>query len=204
MSDIVTHYQTITERGEATFTDKGSKFLGIAIPIKTVIEFKTELALIKKLHPKANHHCFAYRLGTDNNIFRANDDGEPSGTAGKPILGQIDSLGITNTAVIVVRYFGGTMLGVPGLINAYRTTATLALQVAPIITKSVEVPMMLTFDYTQLNDIMTLIKKHNVNIEKQEQQLFCRYIVLCPKEVGDIFMHEVTKIYGVEISLITR
>ena len=103
----------------ALFTDKGSKFIAYAFPIETPADFKKHLEEIKKEHPKATHHCFAYRLGQNKDQFRANDDGEPSGTAGRPILGQIDSLGLTNVLIIVVRYFGGTLLGVPGLIHAY-------------------------------------------------------------------------------------
>jgi uncharacterized YigZ family protein len=201
LKENITQYATITQKGEAVFTDRGSKFIGIAFPIKTVEDFKQELTAIKKMHAKADHHCFAFRLGTDKNNFRSSDDGEPGGSAGKPILMQIDSLGITYTAVIVIRYFGGTMLGVPGLINAYKTSAALALQVTPIITKSVEVPMVLNFNYTLLNDVMILIKRYQVNIISKDQQLFCRYIVACPKEVDNIFMHEIKKIYGVEIEL---
>src|ERR1700704_2284357 len=132
-------YQTISQQSLAEFKDRGSRFLAYAYPVKTVDEFKEKLQLLKKEHPKAVHHCFAYRIGLDGNNFRVNDDGEPSGSAGRPILGQIDSKQLTNVLVIVVRYFGGTLLGVPGLINAYKTTAALALQVTPVVRKPVEV-----------------------------------------------------------------
>ena len=132
-------YQTIAQPSFAEFKDRGSRFLAYAYPIKLVEEFKEKLQLLKKEHPKAVHHCFAYRIGLDNNIFRVSDDGEPSGTAGKPILGQIDSKQLTNVLIIVVRYFGGTLLGVPGLINAYKSAAAMALQLTPFIQRPVMV-----------------------------------------------------------------
>jgi len=131
------------------------------------------LQLLKKEHPKAVHHCFAYRIGTDGNNFRSSDDGEPSGTAGKPILGQIDSKELTNVAVIVVRYWGGTLLGVPGLINAYKAATAMALQVTPIIQKQVELKYSIEFDYTQMNEVMMILKQFNCTIIAQEMQLFC-------------------------------
>src|SRR6185369_9427514 len=132
-------YKTIEKESVAEFKDRGSRFLAYVFPISSTDDFKKRLKELKEEHSKAVHHCFAYRIGTDGNNFRVSDDGEPSGTAGRPILGQIDSKEITNTAVIVVRYFGGTLLGVPGLINAYKTATTLALQVVPVIQKQIEI-----------------------------------------------------------------
>src|SRR4029079_14824443 len=126
--------------------------------------FKKRLQELKKEHPKAVHHCFAYRVGTDGNNFRVSDDGEPAGTAGKPILGQLDSRSLINVAVIVVRYFGGTLLGVPGLINAYKTAASLALQVTPVVQKQVEIIYSLEFDSTIMNQVMTIVKQFNCSI----------------------------------------
>lgn len=167
------YYKTIDKPSTAEFKDRGSKFIAFAFPIETADDFKNQMQLLKKEHPKAVHHCFAYRIGTDGNNFRSGDDGEPSGTAGKPVLGQIDSRGITNVAVIVVRYWGGTLLGVPGLINAYKTAAALALQVTPIIEKQVEVNYSIEFDYTQMNDVMMVLKQCNCTILSNEMQLFC-------------------------------
>lgn len=167
-----TFYNTIEKPSLAEFKEKGSKFLAYAYPIETVEDFKKHLQNLKKEHPKAVHHCFAYRIGTDGNTFRVSDAGEPSGTAGKPILGQIDSKAITNTAIIVVRYFGGTLLGVPGLLNAYKTAATLALQVVPVIQKQIETKYSLHFNYTQINEVMMVMKQHNCTIISQEMQLF--------------------------------
>ena len=166
-------YFTIEKPAMAEFKERGSKFIAFACPIETVEDFKKLLQSLKKEHPKAVHHCFAYRIGTDGNNFRVSDDGEPSGTAGRPILGQIDSKAITNTAVIVVRYFGGTLLGVPGLINAYKTATTLALQVVPVIQKQIEEKYVLHFDYTQMNEVMMVMKQYNCTIITQDMQLFC-------------------------------
>jgi len=174
-------YYTITQSSNAEFKDRGSKFIAYAFPIETTEAFKQHLQALKKEHPKAVHHCFAYRIGTDGNNFRSSDDGEPSGTAGKPILGQIDSKELTNVAVIVVRYWGGTLLGVPGLINAYKTAAALAFQVTPIIQKQVTLKYSIEFDYTQMNEVMMILKQFNCNIISQEMQLFCLIKTGIPK-----------------------
>src|SRR6478672_1093198 len=138
-------YLTIEQSALAEFKDRGSRFLAYAFPVQTIDDFKKQLQALKKEHPKAAHHCFAYRLGLEGNNFRISDDGEPSGSAGRPILGQIDSKGLTNALIIVVRYFGGTLLGVPGLINAYKSAASMALQLIPVITKAIEVNYSLQF-----------------------------------------------------------
>jgi uncharacterized YigZ family protein len=175
------YYYTIEQPSMAEFKDKGSRFLAYAYPINAIDEFKKHLQELKKEHPKAVHHCFGYRLGLDGNNFRVSDDGEPSGTAGKPIINVIDSKQITNVLVVVVRYFGGTLLGVPGLINAYKSATAMAFQVVPIIQKSVEVNYELQFDYTRMNDVMVILKQCNCNIIKQENQLFTIVQVGVPK-----------------------
>ena len=174
-------YKTIEQPAVAEYKDRGSRFLAFAYPIETVDNFKKYLLLLKKEHPKAVHHCFAYRIGTDGNNFRVSDDGEPSGSAGKPILGQIDSKEVTNVAVIVVRYFGGSLLGVPGLINAYKTVTSLVLQVTPIVPKQIEVKYIIHFDYTQMNELMMLMKQCNCTVISQEMQLFCNITVGIPR-----------------------
>src|SRR6185295_2856251 len=150
------YYYTIDRSASAEFKDRGSKFIAYAFPIGNVADFKKQLKELKDEHPKAAHHCFAYRIGTDGNVFRSSDDGEPSGSAGKPILGQIDSKQLTDVTVIVVRYFGGTLLGVPGLINAYKTVTALALQTTPVIQKAIEINYRLQFDYTRMNEVMMI------------------------------------------------
>jgi len=143
----VTKYRTIAKASTGDFRDRGSKFLGYAYPVNTTVDIKEKILALKKEHPKAVHYCYAWRLGTDDNQFRANDDGEPAGSAGKPMLGQIDSMGLTNVLVVVVRYFGGTLLGVPGLINAYKTVTAEALEAAPKEVKWIEDLYYINFDY---------------------------------------------------------
>ena len=174
-------YFTIEKPSVAEYKDRGSRFIGYVYNIETINDFKERLANIKKEHPKATHHCFAYRLGLDKNNFRVSDNGEPSGTAGRPILGQIDSKGLTNVVVFVVRYFGGSLLGVPGLINAYKTAAALAIQTTPVIQKPVTVNYNLQFDYTQLNTMLAIIKQNKCVILRQDLQLFCVMDISIPK-----------------------
>lgn len=193
-------FSTIETTATAEFSDRGSKFIAYSFPVKTVSDFKNALQSLKKEHPKASHHCFAYRLGLDGTQFRVSDDGEPSGSAGRPILGQIDSRELTDIAVIVVRYFGGTLLGVPGLINAYKSATALVLQVTPVILKSVEVNYKLHFDYTKMNDVMTIIKRFSCNILSQEMTLFCDLSVGIPKQHLDNCLQQLNHLYGVEVN----
>jgi uncharacterized YigZ family protein len=190
---------TIDKPGTAEFKDRGSKFLAYAYAIETADDFKKLLQQLKKEHPKAVHHCFAYRIGTDGNNFRISDDGEPSGTAGRPILGQIDSKMLTNTAVIVVRYFGGTLLGVPGLINAYKMATSLVLQVTPIVQKQVEVNYSIQFDYTQMNDVMMVLKQYQCTIIKNEMQLFCNIIAGIPMNRTDEVLYKLNDLQQVQV-----
>jgi uncharacterized YigZ family protein len=192
-------YKTIAQPSTAEFKDRGSKFFAFAYPITTAIEFKKFQQQLKKEHPKAVHFCFAYRIGMDGNNFRSSDDGEPSGSAGKPILGQIDSKELTNVAIIVVRYWGGTLLGVPGLINAYKTSASLALQITPIIQKQIEVNYTIQFDYTQMNEVMQLLKQFNCTTISQELQLFCSIQAGIPKSRLQEVLYKCNDIKGLEI-----
>ena len=196
------YYYTIEKPSVAEFKDRGSKFIAYAFPISDANQFKENLAAIKKEHPKATHHCFAYRLGLDGNNFRVSDDGEPSGSAGRPILGQIDSKQVANVLIIVVRYFGGTLLGVPGLINAYKTAAALALQVTPIVQKPVEIDYSLQFDYTLMNDVMTIVKQFSCTVLSQEMQLFCRMKIGIPKNRLEEVLYKLKGFYSLEISKI--
>ena len=193
------YYNTIENPSVAEFKDRGSKFIAYAFPITDVNTFKERLAEIKKEHPKATHHCFAYRLGLDGNNFRVSDDGEPSGSAGRPILGQIDSKQVTNILIIVVRYFGGTLLGVPGLINAYKTAAALALQVTPIVHKPVEINYSLRFDYTIMNDVMMIVKQCDCTILSQEMQLFCQMKIGVPKNRLEEVLYKFKALHTLEI-----
>lgn len=192
-------FQTIEKPAVAEYKDRGSKFIGYAYPIGSIESFKGILKQLKEEHPKANHHCFAYRIGTDGNTFRSSDDGEPAGSAGKPILGQIDSKGLTNVAVIVVRYFGGTMLGVPGLIQAYKTCASYALQLAPLVQRPIMAPLTIEFDYTMMNDVMMLVRKYRCEVLKNETQLFCSMDIAVPKENLDYARDAFERLQGLHI-----
>jgi uncharacterized YigZ family protein len=196
----MTHYKTIEKPTYAEYKDRGSSFLASAFPIQTVEDFKKRLKELKEEHLKAAHHCFAYRIGMDGNNFRSTDDGEPSGSAGKPILGQIDSKELTNVAIVVVRYFGGTLLGVPGLINAYKTASSFALQLTPLIEKPVLINYELQFDYTLMNEVMMLIKRFKCIVIKNEAQLFCRMQVGVPKEKLVLCLEKFNELHGVEIN----
>lgn len=190
-------YNTVEQENYAEYKDRGSKFLTFLFPIQTVDDFKKHLAKLKSEHPKANHHCFAYRLGLNNNNYRASDDGEPSGTAGKPILGQIDSKKITNVLIVVVRYFGGTLLGVPGLINAYKLSASMVLQTTPIVRKPILKEIKIEFDYTNMNSVMQIVKQSNAEILSQEAALFCSMHLGIPKVMYEVTLNRLKDIYGV-------
>ena len=160
-------YHTISKHSTGEFRDRGSKFLAYAFPVATEADWQIYLEKVKKEHPKARHHCYAYRLGLDQHNFRANDDGEPSGTAGRPILGQIDSFGLTNVFVVVVRYFGGTLLGTSGLINAYKLSTKEAFENANVVEKLVEDMVSIHFEYAFMGEVMNAAKKMEMNIVSQ-------------------------------------
>ena len=191
-------YKTIAAPTTGNFRDRGSKFLAYAYPVATVQEVKNYVQALKQEHPKAVHHCFAYRIGADKMEFRANDDVEPSGSAGRPILGQIDSLGLTNTLVVVVRYFGGTLLGIPGLINAYKTVTAAALAEAQIIEKQVELLVTLEFDYPVMGEVLHLLKQSGATVYEQELQLFCRIRAGVPLAAADACLARLSEIRSVK------
>ena len=196
----MTHYNTIEQEGQASFKDKGSTFIGYSFPLDKVEDFKPIIQKLKKEHPKASHFCFAYKIGLDGNKFRSSDDGEPSGSAGKPILGQIESKGLTDVVVVVVRYFGGSLLGVPGLIHAYKSTAAMALQVIPTIRKPLLINVKLQFDYTNMNEISTIIKQYNCQIIHQESLMFSTYTIGVPVEIKEEVLFKLKQLRNVEIS----
>ncbi len=160
-------YLTIAAPTTGEFKDRGSKFMAWAFPVHNEDEIDLHLQDLRKAHPKARHHCFAWRLGSTGDLFRAYDDGEPSGTAGRPILGQIDSFQLTNTLVVVVRYFGGTLLGTSGLINAYRSAARAALEKAQTIRVYEEVKIKIDFDYSIMGELMNAVKQVDAKILEQ-------------------------------------
>jgi uncharacterized YigZ family protein len=166
-------YKTIESPSEGIFRDKGSKFIAYAYPIRNEDEVKPIIANLRSEHAKARHWCFAYRLTPDRSVFRINDDGEPSGTAGRPILNCLLSADLTNIAIVVVRYFGGTLLGVPGLINAYKNASLDAIASAKIVTKTINDLYEVHFDYLQMNDVMKLVKEESLLILQQHFDANC-------------------------------
>ena len=166
-------YRTIAEPAQASFRDKGSRFLAFAIPVSTEAEIKKELDALRKQYYDATHHCYAWMLGFDKSAYRVNDDGEPSGTAGRPIYGQILSNDLTNILIAVIRYYGGTKLGVPGLISAYKTSAQDALKNAAIVTRVVKEVYEIEFPYEAMNDVMKIIKDEALEVINNEFGMKC-------------------------------
>lgn len=167
-------YRTIGKQSTGIFKDRGSKFISIALPVSSIPEIKDNLEILKKEYHDARHHCYAYRLGTGDDNWRVNDDGEPSGTAGNPIMGQIKSYGLTNIMIVVIRYFGGTLLGTGGLINAYRAASREALEKAEVITRTVNCTYQLYFGYPAMNDVMKLVKEENLEQSEQVFEIDCK------------------------------
>ena len=195
-------YRTIARASEGFFKDKGSKFYSYAYPLTNENEAKTLLAELRELHPKAVHHCYAYRLGLDRMSYRMSDDGEPSGTAGRPILNTLYSRDITNILVVVVRYFGGTLLGVPGLINAYKTATESALDEAEIITSHLTQFYELVFSYVQMNDVMRIVKEMELPVTEQQFEIECRMVVEVRTTLVERFVTRCEKVEGLVMKLI--
>ncbi len=166
-------YKTITRPSEGLFKDRGSKFIARAYPVLSEDEVKQRLEELRKEFHDARHHCYAYQLGVDKSAYRINDDGEPSGTAGRPIFGQILSFDLTNVLIVVVRYFGGTKLGVSGLINAYKTASKEALEASNIITKTINEIYLVKFKYPEMNEVMRILKENNLTPFDQKFELDC-------------------------------
>ncbi|MDR6782235.1 putative YigZ family protein [Pedobacter africanus] len=190
-------YKTIAAAAEGVFRDRGSKFIGYAYPVLSEDQVKDILSNLRAEHAKARHFCWALRLSPDRSIFRIQDDGEPSGTAGRPILNTLLSADITNVLVVVVRYFGGTLLGVPGLINAYKTAAAEAIQAAEIVEKTVNDIYEIHFDYLLMNDVMKLIKEEKLNILSQNFDNSCSMKLEIRKSGLNTILHKIEKIEGV-------
>lgn len=194
-SDI---YKTIKSPAEGVYKEKGSRFVSKAIPITDQEEIKSIIEKIRKEHHEARHHCFAYMIGHERNIWRANDDGEPSGTAGRPILGQINSNGLTNILIVVSRYFGGTLLGVSGLINAYRTSAASALENAEMIEKTLQDYFEITYPYLYMNDVMKILKEENIGQSGQFFDLSCKILINFRVSAREKIVARLSRIEGLQ------
>lgn len=181
------------------FKEKNSKFIGFAYPIQSEDDVKIYLDELKKEHFSARHWCYAYQLGTETTRFRANDDGEPSNSAGMPIYGQIQSFEVTNILIIVVRYFGGIKLGVGGLISAYKTAAQMTLEEATIAEKTIDKHFLITFDYKNMNKVMRIIKEKNLDIINQKMELNCAIEIATRKKNAEQIFDIFTNLYEIEI-----
>jgi uncharacterized YigZ family protein len=195
-------YKTIVSPARGLYKEKGSRFLSLAIPFSDQGEIKPVIEKLRKEHHEARHHCYAYMLGFERLIWRINDDGEPSGTAGRPILGQINSSGLTNIAIVVSRYFGGTLLGVSGLINAYRSAAAAALENAEIIEKMVQDYYRITFPYLSMNDVMRILKEENLGQSDQQFSLECCLTLNFRISVREKVIPRLSRIEGLALEFI--
>ncbi|MDG1330421.1 MAG: YigZ family protein [Flavobacteriaceae bacterium] len=183
MDNNIDSYKTIIQASkEGLFKDRGSKFYGYAFPVTNEEEIKEKIEFLKKQHYNARHWCYAWQLGENYDHYRANDDGEPSNSAGMPIYGQLQSFNVTNVLVVVVRYFGGTKLGVGGLIKAYKNSAKLALENSIIIDKTIDKVFLIKFEYPEMNTIMRIIKDENISIINQKMELNCQFIISIRKK----------------------
>ena len=193
-------YKTISSPSEGIFKEKGSKFIAFAHPVTSEEEIKEIVQSLKKEHHAARHHCYAWRLGYEKLLFRANDDGEPSSTAGKPIIGQIQSFDLTDILIVVVRYFGGTLLGVSGLINAYKSAAFEAINQAEIITKLVEKKILVEFGYDVMNEVMKIFKDEKLPQIDPTFDLNCQIKTTIRLSDLERIVNQLTKIEGLKIS----
>ena len=193
-------YKTITQpTAEILFKEKSSKFFGYAFPVQTETEVKPILDTLRKQHPNAVHYCYAYQIGTENIHYRANDDGEPSNTAGMPIYGQIQSYNLTNVLIVVVRFFGGIKLGVGGLIAAYRTVAQLTLENSEIIEKTINIHYLISFDYKNINKVMRIIKEKNIEIASQKMNMSCEIEITTRKKNAEMIFDIFNSLFEVKI-----
>jgi uncharacterized YigZ family protein len=195
-------YKTIaTPSEQILFKEKNSKFYGYAFPVSTEDETKIHLELLRKQHYGAVHFCYAFQIGTENIHFRANDDGEPSNTAGMPIYGQIQSFGLTNILVVVVRFFGGIKLGVGGLISAYRTAAQMALEASEIEERTINIHYIVSFDYKNMNKIMRIIKEKNLEIISQKMEMNCEIEIATRKKNAENIFTIFNNLFEIQVKL---
>ena len=202
MEELKDTYRTITKPSEEVlFKDKNSKFFGYAFPITSEEEAKEHLEDLKKKHHSARHWCYAWQIGKEeeNYHYRANDDGEPSNSAGMPIYGQIQSFDVTDILIVVVRYFGGVKLGVGGLINAYKTGAQMALEASKIVSRTIDVNYVISFDYPEMGTVMRVIKENNLNVLDQKLELDCKIYISVRKREAEVIFEKFDHIYKVGI-----
>lgn len=193
-------YKTLASPSEEVlYKEKNSKFFGYVFPIHSEGEVKSIIEDLKKQHFSARHWCYAYQLGTTKIQYRTNDDGEPNNSAGMPIYGQIQSFEVTNTLVVVVRYFGGVKLGVGGLISAYKTAAQMALEVSEIVEKTIDIHYLIRFDYKNMNKVMRIIKEKNLDIVSQKMEMSCEIEIATRKKNAEMVFDIFSNLFEVEI-----
>ncbi len=193
-------YKTIAFSSPAVlFKEKNSKFFGYAFPIQSETEVKPIIDALRKQHPNARHYCYAYQIGTDTIVYRVNDDGEPSNSAGMPIYGQIQSFAVTNVLLVVVRIFGGTKLGVGGLISAYKTSAQITLESSEIIQKTIDIHYIISFDYKNINKIMRVIKEKNIEIVSQKMEISCEIQIIIRKKNAEMIFNIFNSMFEIKI-----
>jgi len=197
--DLDTYKTILKPSPEVLFKDKNSKFYGYAFPVKNEDEVKLNIDNLKKQHHAARHWCYAYQIGEEDFKFRANDDGEPSNSAGLPIYGQIQSYNVTNILIVVARYFGGVKLGVGGLINAYRTAAQMALEASKIKELTINIDYLISFDYKNMNKVMRIIKDKNLNIENKKMELDCQITISVRKKDSEMIFQLFNELFEISI-----
>ena len=195
-------YKTIRDCAEGLFKDKGSRFIAYSYPVGSEDEIKEHLSVLKKKYYDATHHCYAWRLGPRGEQSRANDDGEPSGSAGKPILGQLLSYDVTDILVVVIRYFGGTLLGVPGLINAYREATIDVLENSDIVTMTEEAYFEVLFPYLAMNDVMRIVKSDQPRVVEQQFDNLCRMVLAVPRSEENLLTGKLEKVDGAQVEFL--
>ena len=194
-------YRTIDVKSECLLKEKQSKFYGYAFPISDIESVKSSIDSLKKMHHSARHFCYAYQIGVQDLVFRVNDDGEPRNSAGTPIYGQIQSFELTNILIVVVRYFGGTKLGVGGLVSAYKECAKLTIESNTIIIKEITIKVQIKFDYLLMNKVMRVIKENNLKILNQQMDTSCVFELLTTKQNNDIVCDQFNRHLGIVISI---
>ena len=194
-------YRTIDIKSECLLKKKQSKFYGYAFPISDIESVKSSIDSLKKMHHSARHFCYAYQIGVQDLVYRVNDDGEPRNSAGIPIYGQIQSFDLTNILIVVVRYFGGTKLGVGGLVSAYKECAKLTIESNTIITKEITIKIQVKFDYLLMNKVMRVIKEHNLEILNQQMHTSCVFELLTTRQNNDIVCDQFKRHLGIVISI---
>jgi uncharacterized YigZ family protein len=193
-------FKTLSVPGKGLYREKGSRFIARSYPVSSEDQIRNALASLRKEFHDARHHCYAYCLGPDKSAWRVNDDGEPSGSAGKPIFGQIQSNEITDVLIVVIRYFGGTKLGIPGLINAYRTAAKEAIDTGGIVTRIVEERIQVQFEYPLMNSVMKILKEENAGILEQRFDTDCELVFSIRRSLANHAKTRLSGIQGIRLS----